>query len=147
MKGKDRFKEVIKEYLDDRAAKDALFAERYANTKKNIDDCAEYIFSEVKKSGRMGFADEEIYGIAVHYYDEDNLQFENVGDMEVIVNQAVELTEEEKAKARQEAFKAYRQEQLDAIRNGEKQKNEKKQEAKPKQESQLDLFNMLSDEA
>lgn len=144
MKGKDRFKEVIKEYLDDRAAKDNLFAAKYANPEKNIDDCAEYIFSEVKKSGRQGFADEEIYGMAVHYYDEEKLEFENVGDMDVVVNQAVELTEEEKAEARREALEQYRKEQLEKLRSVK----EPAKKTEPKnQEGQLDLFNMMNDEA
>ena len=144
MKGKDRFKEVIKEYLDDRAAKDNLFAATYANREKNIVDSAEYIFSEVQKSGRQGFADEEIYGMAVHYYDEEKLEFENVGDMDVVVNQAVELTEEEKAEARREALEQYRKEQLEKLRSVK----EPAKKTEPKnQEGQLDLFNMMNDEA
>ena len=73
MKASDGFKDVIKAYLDDRAAKDALFAEKYANEKKSVEDCCTYILNEVKKSGINAYAPEEIWGMAVHYYDEDDI--------------------------------------------------------------------------
>lgn len=47
------------------------FAPRYANPKKNIDDCCTFIINQVRQSGCNGFADEEIYSMALHYYDED----------------------------------------------------------------------------
>ena len=64
MKGSETFKKVIKAYLDKRAAEDELFAKDYAKPGKNIDDCCDFIISEVKKSGRNGFDDDEIYGMA-----------------------------------------------------------------------------------
>lgn len=73
MKGTETFKKVIKAYLDKRAAEDELFAKDYAKPGKNIDDCCDFIISEVKKSGRQGFDDDEIYGIAVHYYNEEEV--------------------------------------------------------------------------
>ena len=57
-------------YLEQRAAEDALFAKNYRNPAKNIDDCVTYILNYVQKSGCNGFTDGEIYGQAVHYYDE-----------------------------------------------------------------------------
>ncbi len=54
MKGSETFKKVIKAYLDKRAAEDELFAKDYAKPGKNIDDCCDFIISEVKKSGRTG---------------------------------------------------------------------------------------------
>ncbi|MBP9481471.1 MAG: hypothetical protein KBF15_08460, partial [Parabacteroides sp.] len=41
---------------------------QYSKPEKNIDDCVTYILNEVKKSGCNGFADDEIYSMAVHYY-------------------------------------------------------------------------------
>ena len=73
MKGTETFKKVIKAYLDKRAAEDELFAKDYAKPNKNIDDCCDFIISEVKKSGRQGFDDDEIYGLAVHYYNEEEV--------------------------------------------------------------------------
>lgn len=101
------FEKAIKTYLDSRAAEDPQFAEKYANPKKSISQCCDYIVSEVEKSGRKGFADEEVYGLAVHYYDEENIDVQKGKAARVIVNHTVDLTDEEKAKAREEAIKSY----------------------------------------
>ena len=73
-------KERIKDYLDERASKDELFAKSYAKTNKNIDECYEYIVGEARKqckdSDSICISDDVVYGWAVHYYDEDNI---NVG--------------------------------------------------------------------
>ncbi len=71
---------------------DELFAAKYDNPDKNIDDCVTYILNWVQKSGCNGFCDDEIYGQAIHYY-------------------------EEKAQARQEAIRQYQQEQMNKMRN------------------------------
>ena len=99
------FKNTIKTYLDNRAADDTLFAETYAKPNKNIDDCITYILNEVKRSGCFGFTDDEIYSMAVHYYDEDTLIVGKPSDVRVVVNHTVELTAEEKEEARKEAIK------------------------------------------
>ena len=71
--GTDYFKLTIQNYLDARAREDELFAPRYANPKKNIDDCCTFIINQVRQSGCNGFADEEIYSMAFHYYDEEDI--------------------------------------------------------------------------
>ncbi|EFR35404.1 hypothetical protein HMPREF9294_0931 [Porphyromonas asaccharolytica PR426713P-I] len=53
---------------------DPLFAPNLQKPHKNIEECILYILSEVQKSGCNGFADEEIYSMAVHYYDEDDVE-------------------------------------------------------------------------
>ena len=50
--------------------------------------------------------------MAVHYYDEDDLEVGKAISCQVAVNHIVELTEEEKAEARQEAIKQYQREEL-----------------------------------
>jgi hypothetical protein len=104
MKATDNFKKTIQAYLEQRAANDELFAPVYANPDKNIDDCVTYILNEVKASGCVGFADDEIYGMAVHYYDEPDIEVGKPIKGRVVVNHHVELTEEEKEQARKEAF-------------------------------------------
>lgn len=64
------FAEAIKSYLDRRASEDKMFAESYANPKKSIAKCCDYIVSEVKRQNRTAMTDDEVYGLAVHYYDE-----------------------------------------------------------------------------
>lgn len=53
---------------------DPLFAPNLQKPHKNIEECILYILSEVQRCGCNGFADEEIYSMAVHYYDEDDVE-------------------------------------------------------------------------
>lgn len=112
MKATEHFKQTIKAYLDERAKNDELFAVSYAKENKNMDDCVTFILNQVKRSKCMGLTNEEVYSLAVHFFDEDDIEIGNSIACNVIVNHTVELTEEEKAKARQEALKEYQAEQL-----------------------------------
>ncbi|WP_416993613.1 PcfK-like family protein [Alistipes ihumii] len=105
MKTTDYFKQTIQTYLENRAATDELFAVRYADPKKNIDDCTTYILNQVRASGCNGFADEEIYSMALHYYDEPDIEVGKAVGCRVVVNHTIELTEEEKAQAHRDALK------------------------------------------
>ncbi len=105
MKGTDYFKKTIEAYLEQRAANDPLFAPVYANPAKNMDDCITYILNTVKSSGCNGFADDEIYSMAMHYYDEPDIEVGGKVNAQVVVNHTIVLTEEEKEQARQDAMK------------------------------------------
>jgi hypothetical protein len=105
MKTTDYFKQTIQAYLEQRAAADELFATAFTNPAKSIDDCITYILNTVKASGCNGFADEEIYSMAMHYYDEPDIEVGKKIDMQVVVNHTIVLTPEEQALARQEAMK------------------------------------------
>ena len=111
MKATEHFKQTIKAYLDERAKNDELFAVSYAKENKNMDDCVTFILNQVKRSKCMGLTDEEVYSLAVHFFDEDDIEIGNSIACNVIVNHTVELTEEEKAQARQDALKEYQAEQ------------------------------------
>jgi hypothetical protein len=91
----DLFKEAIKKHLDQKAKSDLLFAITYAKGKKNIDDCCTYIINEVKKSGRQGFADEEVFNMAIHYYDEDTIAVGKPTKAKVVVNHTADKIIEE----------------------------------------------------
>ncbi len=99
------FKNAIQSYLEQRAEYDELFARSYRNPLKNIEDCITYILNYVQKSGCNGFDDDEIFGQAVHYYDEADIEIGKPIECKVVVNHHVELTEEEKAQARKDAIK------------------------------------------
>lgn len=149
------FKQTIKAYLDKRAAEDELFAQTYAKDNKNLDECCNYILQQVQKSGRQGFADEEIYGMAIHYYDEDDIKnVKPVAAGKIVVNHVMELTEAEKAEAKKKAQAVYEKGQLEKIKEDERKRQEKErkrmeerkrkaQEAAERQKSlQLSLFDM-----
>lgn len=147
------FADTIKAYLDKRAAEDELFAKTYAKPNKSIDECCNYILGQVKASGRYGFADDEIYGMAVHYYDEDSIKdVKQVNVKQVVVNHAIELSDEDKAKAKEEAlrdFKEAERKKLEQKAKADKERAAKREEQRIKalqekreRESklQLDLF-------
>ena len=104
MKSTEHFKRTIQNYLEQRVQTDELFAPVFAKSNKNIDDCITFILNTVKQSECNGFADDEIYSMALHYYDEDNLEIGNPISCNVTVNHTIVLTEEEKAEARQKAM-------------------------------------------
>lgn len=101
----DRFKETILKYLTDRAEIDELFEKNFKKENKNIDDCITYILNTVKKTEYHGFTDEEIYNMAIHYYDEDDIDVGKDVDMRVVINHKYELTEEEKKEAKEKAVR------------------------------------------
>ena len=115
-KGTRAFNETIKAYLEERAENDALFAVRFANPKKSVEECVTFILNEVKKSGCCGFTDAEVYGMATHYYDEDEIEVGNPIKCQVVVNHMVELTEEEREQARQDAINKLRDEEIKKMR-------------------------------
>lgn len=91
MKASDNFKTTIEEYLINRVVTDSLFRESYKKENKNIDDCITYILNTVQKSGCNGFTDDEIFGMAVHYYDEDKIDIgKPLTNTRVVVNHKVE---------------------------------------------------------
>ena len=116
MKGTEHFKRAVKAYLDERAESDALFAASYAKEGKNLEDCITYIINQVKASGCCGWERNEIFGLAVDYYDEDNIKVGERIDCTIVVPNHIELTEEEKKEARQNAILAYQNEELSRLR-------------------------------
>ena len=104
-------------YLEQRAEEDTLFAKKYRNPAKNIDECVTHILNYVQKSGCSGFTDGEIFGQVIHYYEENEIEVGNPMNCQVVVNHVVELTEEEKAEARQNAVRRYQEEELRKLQN------------------------------
>jgi hypothetical protein len=124
------FKQAIKAYLDRRAADDALFAKTYAKGNKSLDECCNYILQQVRKSGRCGFDDDEIYNMAIHYYDEDDIKDVKPVSAKVVVNHTVELSEAEKAEAKEKAKADYEKEQLAKLKEEERKREERERKAK-----------------
>ena len=112
MSGTEQFTRTIAEYLNLRAATDPLFAPNLAKPHKNIEDCITYILKQVQQSGCNGFEDDEIYSMAIHYYDEDDLEVGSPVACHVVVNHTIVLTEEEKAEARKQAIQQYQAQEL-----------------------------------
>ncbi|MCZ2480032.1 PcfK-like family protein [Aquirufa nivalisilvae] len=134
MKPSDNFKKIITNHLESLATADELFAETLKKPNKNIDECITYIFNQVKNSGCNGFTEDEIFGMAVHYYDEDQIEVGSNIDCKVVVNHSIELSKEEQEEAKRKAF-----EQLVSEEKSNLQKKSAKK-AKPVQVLQASLF-------
>lgn len=120
------FSDTIKDYLDSYAKTDEAFNERYKNPDKNINDCCTYILNQVKNSGCNGFADDEVFKMARDYYV-DEIDPENLKPVngKVVVNHHIELTEEEKEKARLKAIEEYKEQEIKRMK-AEKEAEEKR---------------------
>lgn len=112
------FKETIQKYLQERAVEDPLFAPKFANPDKSIDECCRYIMGEARERGTsVVISDAEVFGMAVHYYDEENIKVEKVSaGCSVSSSRKVELTEEEKNVAREAAIKRLAEEQYRSLK-------------------------------
>lgn len=149
---------AIKQYLDSRAAEDSAFAEKYqskcSKEEDSISKCLAYIEHEVKNLKRNIMTDAEVFGMAMHYYDED-IKF-NEGHIATVKISKKEFTEEEIMQIQHEAEAAekkriadehvqkMRRKEAEAEKKRKEQAERAKQEAleqaKKEAESQLSLF-------
>jgi hypothetical protein len=135
MKSTESFKKVISDHLASVAAADPVFTEKMANPKKSIDNCITYILNQVKESGCNGFADAEIFGMAIHYYDEENIQPGAKVSCNVVVNHKPELTPEEIENAKKEAREQIVAGEIERLR-----KKPAKKKEEPQRVEQTSLF-------
>lgn len=123
---------AIKQYLDNRAATDELFAAKYNNPKKSIQECCQYITGEAyarAEGGTAVISDEEVYGMAVHYYDEDNITIRKAPRSRT--SQEPELTAEQQEKLRLQAEKEYKAKVMADLKMKEIERKAKAREKKP----------------
>lgn len=132
MKTSENFKRVILQELQNIANEDQQFAASFTNPNKNIDDCITYILNQVKKSGLNGFEDREIFGMALHYYDEEIIEIGTQIQCQIITNHQVKLTDQEVAEAKQKA--------IESIIHDEKTRLKSKSVSKTNSNSQPSLF-------
>ena len=141
-------KERIKDYLDDRASQDELFAKSYAKTNKNIDECYDYIVGEARKqckdSDSVCISDDVVYGWAVHYYDEDNIMVGR-GKESKESTESKEMSDADKKKVLEEARnKAYQTNKMASNANKKSAEAKKKSADANKRKTakiqQLNLF-------
>ena len=68
------FEKIIKEYIEKACEQDEVLSGKYEKSNKDIEGCCKYIKAEAKKKAQNGcavIADEEVFGWAVHYFDEE----------------------------------------------------------------------------
>ena len=148
------FEKVIEAFIEKEKKEDKLFAECVdSQPKKTIKGCVNYILKEVQKSKICGWTDEEIFGMAKHFYDEKELKDPGaVKAGRVVVNYHIDLSESEKEEAKQKALEEFKRDErlkLEAEKRKADEKERLKAEAKRKlaekrrekeSKMQLDLF-------
>lgn len=100
--------EVIRNYMEERCASDPILAIKYADPSKSIEKALNYVASEVQKSGLTIMDSESVFGLILHYYDEN---LEDVPNVNCKIAVAKELTDSERAEAKAEAMELYKDEQ------------------------------------
>lgn len=97
-----QFEDTIKNYLDGRAKTDSLFAETYKKANKSIKECCKYIYSQARKLAKndnaVGVDESTVYGWAVHYYDEDDINVDKVQERVEVVAPVAEPLKVEQPK-------------------------------------------------
>lgn len=154
------FEKAIKAFLDKKAAGDADFKAKYeagqkepaekGAKKKDITACCNYIIGEVKKTGRQGFDDDEIYNLAMHFYDEADIKAPEKDEqkgVKVVVNTKIELTAADKKRIEAEARKKVEDEERakaeKKIREEEKARKAKEATKAKKKEQEAIGFGFL----
>lgn len=76
----DGFEKAIRTYLEEFGRHQPAFAAKYRSSSKTIRQCCDYIINEARKnfmlsSGKCAaMSDEETYGLAVHFFEEDSIK-------------------------------------------------------------------------
>lgn len=140
MKGRSKaFEDVIMAYLKRFAERDETFKKKLENEKKSISECCDFIASEVNRMGVCGLTDAEVFGLAVHYYDEEDVKIElNNMQYHAVANQPIELTDDEKAEAKKKALEDYQRQMYNEYLSKNKKKETTKKETP--EAVQLSLF-------
>ena len=104
MSASTQFIETIKTFLENKASTDELFAVTYAKPNKSVEECCNYITKCAQEGKAQGYSDSEVYGWAIHYYDEDDIKDIKPIKAQVVVNHQVALTEKEKEEIKKQAI-------------------------------------------
>lgn len=113
MKSSNAVMDVVRNYMEERCASDPILAIKYANPAKSIEKALNYVASEVQKSGLTIMDSDSVFSLILHYYDEN---LEDVPNVNCKIAVAKELTDTERAEAKEQAMEQYKEEQLRELR-------------------------------
>jgi hypothetical protein len=129
-------------YLTAMAREDEEFRVKFENPQKNLDECVlfiqakmlEKVTEEQKKGGAAVVipSDDEIFALAVAYYLNNDLKVEGdkFTNVKIVSAMAVNFTEEEKQKMRQDAIKKYQDDVIAEMKKKDEERRKKAQQAK-----------------
>ena len=113
MKSSNAVMEVVRNYMEERCASDPILAIKYANPAKSLEKALNFVAHEEQKSGLTNMDSDSVFGLILHYYDEN---LEDVPNVNCKIVVAKELTDSERAEAKEQAMEQYKKEQLREIR-------------------------------
>jgi hypothetical protein len=80
LKANSKETEIILDYLEENASD--VLAQKIHDGKKTMDDCWKFIYECAKKAAAgkncYGCADQEVFGWAVHFFEEDSIKAEDI---------------------------------------------------------------------
>lgn len=135
----EAFKKHIEAYINGQVETDPMFADIFKKSERSVDDCINYLLNWVKASGSQIVAKEEIYGQVIHFYTE-NLDPGATINAHIVCATRVQLTEEDKRKAYQEALRQYQQSELAKLQANANKPKIKPKTAPAQQQPTLSLF-------
>ena len=113
MKSSNAVMDVVRNYMEERCASDPILAIKYANPAKSLEKALNFVAHEVQKSGLTIMDSDSVFGLILHYYDEN---LEDVPNVNCKIAVAKELTDTERAEAKEQAMEQYKDEQLRELR-------------------------------
>ena len=143
----NEFELAIKSHLDKVASEDTAFAEKYRTKceveNDSIEKCCNYIISEVQKLKRQAMTDAEVFGMAMHYFDE-NITFDGQAPQCNVVVPHESLSEEDQERIRRQA-----QEEIerDAVEQAKKKILEAKKQEEEKARKKAEKARKKAEEA
>lgn len=101
-KCENQIMKFIGEYLIKRAIEDPSISENIKKHNKSLEECYLYIIGEISKKAKdlgeakvyCGVDPSELYNMAIHYYDEDDIKIEKLSNAKVVTNIANNRTNE-----------------------------------------------------
>ena len=102
LRAEGSFQSAILNYINSLNAPELM--KKIADGEKNIADCCSYIISEMRKKAKNNVTvaeDQEVFGLAVHYFEEDSIK-KGSASVSNAINKAIVATspkKEEKPKA------------------------------------------------
>lgn len=145
------YQTAIKDYLVANAS--PALTEKILNSKKNLGDCFNFILEEIKKeyiekigktNGGYHVSDERVYGLAIHYFEEDSIKPNQASNTTATKTKA-------KSKAKDYEEELEDEEDLEVIENKKalaeekkaKQENNKPKGRKKKEKEEVNIPNLF----
>ena len=142
----DGFEKAIRTYLEEFGRHQPAFAAKYRSSPKTIRQCCDYIINEARKnhmlrSGKCAaMSDEETYGLAVHFFEEDSIKpVTNPTPAKVVTPQTAPSTPVSPSQPSLAANK-----QTSKPKSNPKPKPTPKPTPKPKSDAPIDLFDFAA---